>query len=471
MNEIAMKKVYIETWGCQMNVADSEAMLALLKNENYLHSEDPDDADLLLLNTCHIREKAKHKVMSRLGRLRHIKESKPEAIIAVAGCVSQAEGKKLTEQAPVIDVLLGPGKIAELPRLLRDFQVSKTKQMALGFTPEGGQRPSRALKRGQVPASLSGKSEVSRFVNIQQGCDNFCTFCVVPFTRGREVSEIPTKIRDHCQSLVNAGVREITLLGQNVNSYGNDLVASGQIKASKDGAFVELLREVSTIEDLRRLRFTTSNPHDFTEPLARLFGEEKKLGRYIHLPVQSGSNAVLERMRRKLTIEQYWERVGWLRKQIPDIAISTDIIVGFPGESAEDFERTYTLVRELGFSFIFAFKYSPRRGTAAARFRDQVCESEKAERLSRLNALQHSITTAQNASECGKLRHVLFHYASKKEPGIYYGKTEHFRPVRVRSSYPLLGKILPVTIDGGNATALTAQLADATQALGDARVQ
>lgn len=463
------KKVHVETWGCQMNTADSERMLTLLAEKNYKLVHSAEEADLVLLNTCHIREKARHKVVSRLGVLRELKETKPGMTIAVAGCVAQAEGARLIKEAPVIDVLLGPGKIDELPRLLDEHSVSGKTALAIGFkkdrihdhnreerhdgedgkstiSPQETEKVTKGANAAPLP--LTGKNDISRFVNVQQGCNNYCTFCVVPFTRGREISRSIADIVSETEALVSAGAREITLLGQNVNSYGHDLGTD----------LVTLLKAVAKIPGLLRLRFTTSNPHDFTAELAELFAAEPKMGAYLHLPVQSGSNDVLARMKRKVTVEEYRERIQWLKKAIPDIAISTDLIVGFPGETEEQFAETLALVEEVGFSFGFNFKYSPRKNTPAARYQDQIPEDVKESRLARLNALQDRLTIAHNMAEIGQVREVLFHYESKKHPGHYYGRTPHFRLVRVKSGRNLIGEVLPVRVTEANKTALLGEL-------------
>lgn len=445
------KKVAIETWGCQMNVADSERMLLLLKQKNYELTEKAEDADLVLLNTCHIREKARHKVVSRLGVLDQLKKKKSGLTIAVAGCVAQAEGKRLLQEAPQIDVLLGPGKISELPGLLDGFQKDRNRQVSLGFAGDDKQSPQ--ILDDDLP-SVSGKNEVSRYVNIISGCDNFCTFCVVPFTRGREISRTPEAILHECRKLVNQGAKEVMLLGQNVNSYGLDLAKVDVLRPSANGPFVDLLKLVADIDGLQRLRFTTSNPHDFTKPLAELFRDQPKLGRYIHLPVQSGSDRILASMKRKVTANEYLEKIAWLKEMIPDMAISTDLIVGFPGETDEDFTATVALVEKVKFSFIFSFNYSPRKNTAAARFKTQVPEKVKEARLQELNRIQDRITLQQVEAEIGQKRDVLFLYESKKNPQHYYGRTEHFRLVRVQSSENIVGKTLPVYIESGNKVAL-----------------
>ena len=305
--------LHVETWGCQMNVADSEAMLAAMQRQGYRLVSSPQEAKLILLNTCHIREKAKHKVLSRLGVLAPLKAQDPELRIAVAGCVAQAEGQKLLAQAPSIDILLGPGQLEKLPSLVAQSKEGQGPLMALGF-PKKEETPPASSPQCDEHPSLLGKNRVSRFVNIQKGCDNFCSFCVVPFTRGREISLRPREILASCQSLLEGGAKEITLLGQNVNSYGQDLAESSQGEP-----FVDLLKEVSALKGLERLRFTTSNPHDLTAPLAQLFAQIPKLGAYYHLPVQSGSDAILARMRRKVTAQSYLEKLGWLRAARRDI--------------------------------------------------------------------------------------------------------------------------------------------------------
>ena len=457
------RKVHVETWGCQMNVADSERMLALLEANNYELSRDgAESADLILLNTCHIREKARHKVLSRLGALNELKQKNPSMKIAVTGCVAQADGKKLIEQAPQVDVLIGPGKIDELPRLLAETIATGESVFATGF--DRHTRDEETTEHDDISdeptlhiPSVSGKPEVTRFVNIIQGCNNFCTFCVVPFTRGREISRAKNEILREVEYMVSKGAREITLLGQNVNSYGLDLLGRDDVPED-GGPFVDLLSSVAQVKGLERLRFTTSNPHDFTRPLARLFSSQPKMGRYIHLPVQSGSNSVLDRMRRKVTVEQYLERINWLRDEIPDIAISTDLIVGFPGETEAEFEDTLRLMSEVRFSFVYAFKYSSRRGTAAARFMDQIPENVKDARLNRLNAIQDVITAEFVATEVGTIKDVLFIYESIKYPGIWVGRTEGYRSVRVNSSENLLGKTLPVRLTSGNKVAMLGEL-------------
>ncbi len=467
---LATRKVHIETWGCQMNVADSEKMLGLLQGQNYQLVDTPEQADLIVLNTCHIREKSTHKIMSRLGVLKELKLTNRGLKIAVTGCVAQAEGEKLLKRAPTIDLLMGPGKIDELPRLLEEVKETHRPAVALGFisgrgdhtheTPEEiAKSQAAAFEECQHPVpSLVGRNEISRFVTIQQGCNNFCTFCVVPFTRGKEISVKPPIVMAKVRSFLQQGAKEITLLGQNVNSYGLDLVENGRLTPTADGPFVDLLRELCTIPELARVRLITSNPHDFTFPLAQLFASEPKMGKYFHLPVQSGSDVILEKMKRKVTAADYLRRVQWLRDAVPDMALSTDLIVGFPGESDADFDATLSLVEQVRYHFLYAFGYSPRKHTAAVRFKDVVPEAVKTKRLAALNALQDQITVEINEATIGKTHKVLFLYPSKKKPDCFYGRNAQFQLVQVESKASLVGQELDVCITEANKTALVGTL-------------
>lgn len=446
--EKAKKSVHIETWGCQMNIADSERMLQNL-DEEYVLSERPEDADVIILNTCHIREKAKHKVLSRLGVLKELKKENQDLVIAVAGCVAQAEGKKLLEQAPTVDVLLGPGKIDEISSLLQKQREEGRPQVSIGFDTH---RHEDEEIKPILEQPLFGRNHISRFINIQQGCNNFCTFCVVPFTRGREKSESAQSIETQAKALIASGTKEITLLGQNVNSYGLDLAQSSENAFSP---FTMLLQKIAALDGLESLRFTTSNPHDLDRPLCELFAREPKLGRYFHLPVQSGSDRILASMRRKVTVAEYLEKISWLRAAVSDMAISTDLIVGFPGETDDDFQGTLDLVEQVQYSFIYAFQYSPRKGTAAIRFTTQVDEAVKSMRLAELNRLQDRITLEQHQRQIGRELEVLFLYESQKEPGIFYGRCPYFRLVRVESKQDIAGKKLGVKIIDSNKTALS----------------
>lgn len=453
--ENSLRRVHLETWGCQMNVADSERMLALMKKNNYQLAESAEEADLIILNTCHIRDKARHKVVSRLGVLRDLKSTRPGMKIALTGCVAQAEGKKLAKDLPYIDVVIGPGTIDELPALLEKSHDDKAQKVSLGF-PKTLSKPDLTEEIPQ--AGLNDKNNISRFVNITQGCNNFCTFCVVPFTRGREVSMSQDEIVAQVREFVRSGAKEVTLLGQNVNSYGLDEQDVEKLSPESRTPFVELLEKIVVEPGLERLRFTTSNPHDFTKPLADLFAQQPRLGKYMHLPVQSGSDRILVAMKRKVTVAEYMQRIHWLRQAVPDMAISTDLIVGFPGETDEDFAATLELVEKIRYSFVYAFKYSSRKGTAAARFKDQVSELEMTKRLAKLNAIQDKITLEFNQSAIGSIQEVLFTYESRKDPGVYYGRTQDFRLVRVAAGRDLVGAKMQVAIQEANKTALLGEL-------------
>lgn len=467
-NEPYLKKVYVQTWGCQMNVADSERMLGLLGRLNYRPTDTPNDADFILLNTCHIREKARHKVVSRLGEIRPLKEANPNLIIAVAGCVAQAESQALAKEVPYIDMIFGPDQIEDLPNLLEkvikkseaDNKIKESYSTNKGspfiLTQFDKKEEGYSIPIDVVPPYYDeNKNEVTRYVNIIKGCNNFCTFCVVPYTRGREKSRAENEILDEVKFLVEKGVKEIILLGQNVNSYGLDLIGAQDIHSSNGKLpFTDLLYAVSKVPGVERIRFTTSNPHDFTPNLAKAFADLHKVTNSFHLAVQSGSDRILDRMNRQYTRAEYFERVKWIRDVRPEIAFSTDIIVGFPGETEQDFEDTLSLVQEMQYAFIFAFKYSIRKGTPATRFKDQVPEEVKDRRLQLLLDLQRKETERQNLAEISKIREVLVLYKNRKEENSWYGRTYEGRLVKIHSPRNILGKICPVKITDANLIAL-----------------
>jgi tRNA-2-methylthio-N6-dimethylallyladenosine synthase len=460
-----LKKVFVQTWGCQMNVADTERMLSLLGRMNYRPTETVEEADLVLLNTCHIREKARHKVVSRLGELRALKRTRPEVVLAVSGCVAQAEAKALALEAPFVDLIFGPDQIEELPALLESLALGGGQTVAVGAT---AKRPTISAKFNDEGYSIPvdvvppyfnpAKQEASRFVNIVKGCNNFCTFCVVPYTRGREKSRPAEEIVAEASYYAERGVREIVLLGQNVNSYGLDLFAEGNKKVTPEALgnlpFAELLYRVAKVEGVARIRFTSSNPHDFTPQLARAFAEVPAICDAFHLAVQSGSDRILDRMNRQYTRAQYLERVGWIRSVRPSISFGTDIIVGFPGETDDDFEATLSLVEEMRYAYVYAFKYSPRRGTPATRFKEQVPENIKDSRLQKLLEIQKAETERQNAAEVGHDRETLVLYRNQKEEGTWYGRTYQGRLVKIFSPRDIMGRMLAVRITGSNVTAL-----------------
>lgn len=456
------KRIYIQTWGCQMNAADSERMQALLSRENYEPADSAEAADVVILNTCHIREHARHKVVSRLGELKRQKERNPELVLAVAGCVAQAEASLLQRQAPFVDLIFGPDQIEKVPTLIDEALQRRADAEAhtpAGFAAHAGTlvntrfEPddySIPIERANPWTSEQGHG-VSRFVNIIKGCNNYCTFCVVPYTRGREKSRPESEILDEVAFHRDSGTREIVLLGQNVNSYGLDRPDATGLP------FADLLYRVAAIEGIERIRFMTSNPHDFTPALAQAFADLPKLTSAFHLPVQSGSDAILKKMNRQYTREQYLERVGLIREARPEIAFSTDLIVGFPGETEEDFEATLSLVQHMQYAFVYAYTYSKRAGTPAARFKATLDKSVLDERLQRLLALQDRITTEQNRNEIGRTREVLILYKDSKKPDSWYGRSYEGRLVRVHSAKNLLGQTVAVRIFDANKTACLAE--------------
>ncbi len=409
------KYAYIETFGCQMNERDSEIIGQLLGRADYLATRDLDQADLVVVNTCSIRAKAEQKVYSLLGRLKKYKQKEPSMIVTVAGCVAQQEGEKLPARMPQVDIVVGTQNIYRLPGLVREVEEKRGPRVAINLSKSfviPGHLPSPLPDSPVFPPNHPFK----KFVTIMQGCNNFCTYCVVPFTRGREVSRAPADILAEVRVLVDKGVREITLLGQNVNSYGLDKGA-GHIR------FPELLARVAEISGLARLRFTTSNPKDLSDELIRCFIEINILCPHFHLPVQSGSNRILKKMNRKYTIEEYLERVAALGRARPDLALTTDIIVGFPGETDADFEATMELLEKVRYHGAFSFKYSDRPGTRSADFADKVPEAVKGERLTRLQARQDAISQEVNRRYVGSRMEVMVEGASRSDHGQWSGRT------------------------------------------------
>jgi tRNA-2-methylthio-N6-dimethylallyladenosine synthase len=400
MKNMALRGLYIQTMGCQMNVYDSGRIAALMSSQGYRAVETAEAADLIVVNTCAIREKAEQKAFSLLGRLAEIKRQRPGVVIAAGGCVAQQAGKEILRRSPCVDIVFGTHAVARLPRMVADVTDRRCRIVDV----EMGDR----YEECDLPAGFGEDGAVSRFVTIMQGCDNFCTYCVVPFVRGREASRRPEHILAEVRTLVGNGVREVTLLGQNVNSYGR-----------KEGlpGFSELLRRVAAVPGLERLRFTTSHPKDLSPELAGAFGELAALCPHLHLPVQSGSDRVLKRMNRRYTREDYLEKVRWLRDARPDINLTTDIIVGFPGETGVDFAETLELVRTVGFGGLFAFVYSDRPGAPAARFAEKVPEAEGRERLQALLALQEAATRRKNEAAVGGVRPVLVEGLGRPAPG------------------------------------------------------
>jgi len=404
---MSKKNFFIQTFGCQMNVYDSERLGQMLESAGYQPAENSEVADLIFVNTCSVREKPAQKVYSSLGRLHRLKKRKPRLLIGVGGCVAQQEGEALLERFPYLDFVLGTKELPRLPAILEDLENSGRRQAALHL--EGRIDPYASL-----PLLPSGGKAFS-FVSIMQGCDNYCSYCVVPFVRGREVSRPSRDILREIRSLAANGVKEVTLLGQNVNSYGQK--PSGEID------FVQLLEEVEAVSGIERIRFTTSHPRDLSPRLAGAFGRLSKLCEHIHLPLQSGSDRILERMNRGYTREEYLEKVGWLRRQCPDIGITTDLIVGFPGEAEEDFAATRDMVARVQFEEFFSFKYSDRPQTSARLFSDKVPGEISQRRLVEIQALQRKITRQRNKLWEGREVEVLVEGRSKNNARDSTGRT------------------------------------------------
>jgi tRNA-2-methylthio-N6-dimethylallyladenosine synthase len=440
----AEKTLFIKTYGCQMNVYDSDRMVDLLRPLGYRTVDDPAGADMVILNTCHIREKATEKVFSELGRLRAHKREKQSAggemLIAVAGCVAQAEGAVIVERAPYVDLVFGPQTYHELPDMVRGIE--------------------RAGGRGRVNTAFPAVSKFdflpqettlggpSAFLSVQEGCDKFCTFCVVPYTRGAEFSRPVAAVLAEAKRLAAAGAREITLLGQNVNAYHGE---------GEDGAvwsLARLIRALAELDGITRIRYTTSHPRDMDEDLIAAHGEVLQLMPFLHLPVQSGSDAILKAMNRKHKADDYRRVIERLRAARPDMAFSSDFIVGFPGESDADFAATLRLITDIGFAQSFSFKYSPRPGTPAADIADEVAESVKAERLAAVQQLLDAQQAAFNRSSLASVQPVLFDRMTA-DGALLHGRTPHFQSVYAAGPSRLVGETLAVRLETMRAKSLS----------------
>jgi tRNA-2-methylthio-N6-dimethylallyladenosine synthase len=435
------RQAYIETFGCQMNERDSEIMGQLLAKADYTATPDLQQAEVVVINTCSVRAKAEQKAFSLLGRLRKIKESKPSLVIAVTGCVAQQEGEKLRERMPHVDLVIGPQHIYRLADLVAEVRNRQPAAVATGLS-----------SSFEIPAylpSLENGAVHKRFVTIMQGCNNFCTYCVVPYTRGREVSRRFEDILAEVEHLVRHGISEITLLGQNVNSYGLDRKNGGH------RTFSELLRAVAAIDGLKRLRFTTSHPKDLSEELMRCFGELDKLCPHCHLPVQSGSNRILERMNRRYTAEDYLEKVESLRHHQPEIAITTDLIVGFPGETDDDFAATMELLDRVRYHSAFSFKYSDRPYAKSTAFPDKIPEEVKSGRLAALQNRQEEITLARRQEYLGREVEIMIEGESKTAAGQWSGRSAANYVVNFSGGKNLIpGQMVTVVIEEACANSL-----------------
>jgi tRNA-2-methylthio-N6-dimethylallyladenosine synthase len=433
------KSVYIKTFGCQMNEHDSERMLALLEEHGYEETTRQEEADVILVNTCTVREKPEQKAYSTVGRFRELKAANPEVIVGLAGCVAQQGGEKLLARMPALDFVVGPGKIHQLPEILLDVHRGKEGVCALGF--ENGSSMNLPLPRcRQLRASIT----------LMQGCDNFCSYCIVPSVRGRERSRPGNEVLAEIASLVHAGTKEVILLGQNVNSYAKN--------NPHELTFPQLLAKINAIPGLERVRFTTSHPKDLTEEIIKAFGKLEHLCEHFHLPFQAGSNAVLKRMNRGHTREEYLARLQRLREVVPEISITADVMVGFPGETEADFDQTLELMQAVEFDGLYSFKYSPRPGTPAAQWRDDVPPEVKQRRLEVLQKLQREITLKKNKMLEGKTREVLVEGYSRHSSCQVTGRTRCNRIVNFPGGPELVGTLVRLKIGEGLYNSLRGEL-------------
>ncbi|MEM7743441.1 MAG: tRNA (N6-isopentenyl adenosine(37)-C2)-methylthiotransferase MiaB [Pseudomonadota bacterium] len=428
------RKLHIKTYGCQMNVYDSERMAAALAADGYEQTDRPEDADMILLNTCHIREKAAEKVYSELGRMKPLKAARPDLKIAVAGCVAQAEGEEIVRRQPMVDLVVGPQAYHRLPAMARG-----------DLAPVDTDMPDED-KFDHLPADRRAHRAPTAFLTVQEGCDKFCAFCVVPYTRGAEASRPVARVLAEARDLVSRGVVEITLLGQNVNAYHGD-------GADGEESLAGLIRQLATIDGLERIRYTTSHPNDFTDDLIAVHADEPKCMPYLHLPVQAGSDRVLKAMNRKHSAESYVRLIERIRAARPDIALSGDFITGFPGETEADFQDTLALVREVTYAQAYSFKYSTRPGTPAAAA-EQVPEDEKADRLARLQVLLTDQQRAFQEAQTGRTLPILIEKPGRN-PGQMVGRSPYLHAVHLDASPDLKGRIVDVTITGAAANSLS----------------
>lgn len=412
-----MRKVYVQTYGCQMNEYDSEQMLQVLQTKGFEETKDPSSAHLVLINSCSVREKSETKALSFLGRIAQLKEKDPKKLIGFGGCVGQTEGPRLVKKYPFLDFAFGTNNYRDLPKMLERF--------------ENKLPPMEEEKEVLLPNSRpDAKSQA--FITITNGCDKFCSYCIVPFTRGREVSRSPEEILSEASHLTRKGIKEIMLLGQNVNSYW------GKDKHGKFNGLHELLvmfqeESEKSLKGLKRLRYTTSHPRDFDEELAKDFQDLPILCEYLHLPFQAGSDSVLRRMRRFYSIDTYLKKMELVRKYCPDIALSTDVIVGFPGETDEDFEGTMRVIREVEYDNVYSFKYSIRPYTRSEKMQDDVPNEVKTQRIQELQAVQKKISLKKYREDIGKEVEIMLEGPSKSKPELWTGRTRKNRLVHIPS--------------------------------------
>ncbi|UGV24280.1 tRNA (N6-isopentenyl adenosine(37)-C2)-methylthiotransferase MiaB [Rhodopseudomonas boonkerdii] len=451
----APRKLHIKSFGCQMNVYDAQRMVDTLAPEGFVETASADDADLVILNTCHIREKASEKVYSELGKLRLAKaeaaQSGKQMNVVVAGCVAQAEGDEIIRRAPVVDVVVGPQSYHNLPQLL-----AKAKQGERALDTDFPVEDKFGFLPAPKPAAIRARG-VSAFVTVQEGCDKFCTFCVVPYTRGAEVSRPVAQIVEDTKRLADNGVREITLIGQNVNGY------HGEGPDGRPWALGTLIFRLAEIPGIARIRYSTSHPRDVEDTLIQAHRDLPQLMPFVHLPVQSGSDRILAAMNRKHTADDYRRVIDRFRAARQDIAFTSDFIVGFPGETEPDFADTLALVTQIGYAGAYSFKYSPRPGTPAAELQETVSQADMDERLTRLQTLIDSQQAAFNKVAIGQTVDVLFERAARN-PGQIVGRTAFLQPAHVMASEDIIGQVLPVHIESLERYSLIGTLAQGTSA-------
>jgi len=457
MNQALPKKLFIKTYGCQMNVYDSDRMADALAPHGYMPTQEIAEADLVLLNTCHIREKASEKVFSELGRLKELQTEKraqgQDMMIGVAGCVAQAEGEEIARRAPMVDMVFGPQAYHRLPDMLAKAEANRHMHPALKRAVVDTDFPEED-KFAHLPAAKKDVTigrGLTAFLTVQEGCDKFCSFCVVPYTRGAEVSRPVHQVLEEARRLADAGVKEITLLGQNVNAY------HGEDASGRAVGLGELAYRLAEIPGLERLRYTTSHPRDMDDALIAAHRDLDFLMPYLHLPVQSGSDRILKAMNRKHTAAEYLRLIERIKTARPDMAMSGDFIVGFPGETDADFEDTLRIIREVGYASAYSFKYSTRPGTPGANLTEQIEESVKTERLARLQALVNGQTTDFHASCVGRTLPVLIERVGRMQ-GQVGGRSPYLQAVHLEGSTDLIGSIHEVEIIGTSTNSLVGRL-------------
>lgn len=435
-----MKRVYVETYGCQMNISDGELMEGVLEDHGYEIAADPEDADVILVNTCAIREHAERRVLGRVGQLSGLKRERPDLVIGVTGCMAQRMGETLLEQAPHVDLVMGPDGYRSLPERLAAIEEGRKIRPSRSAKKRGPQLAVLDLDLGENYEGLDQRraSRISAWVPVQRGCDHRCTFCIVPYVRGPEKNRKPGEVLREIKEIADSGVTEVTLLGQTVNSYEAD----GQ-------SFPDLLRSVARVPGIRRVRFTSPHPNDVTTDLLDVMAEETAVCEQLHLPLQAGSDRTLRRMLRRYTVEGFLEKVNLARAVIPDIGLSTDVIVAFPGETHDEFQETLEVMRTVRFDDAYTYRYSPREGTPATRFpaADFVPDGEAQERLQRLIEVHRAIQAEINEAEVGRVEEVLVEKEAR-DPGQILGRSRRNKVVAFPASPDLVGTYLEVRLTG-----------------------